>query len=75
MGFDTAYRFRLLCFFSFIQREGKGSNSDAACTTPPRLMTARRLMADHVARLAAEQLQEGKATPHDQQIHVTNLIA
>ena len=30
-------------------------------------------MASHVARLAAEQLQEGKATPNDKQTHVTTL--
>lgn len=59
--------------FYFIQRGGKGSSSDATCATPPRLMTARKLMAGHAARLAAEQLQEGKATPNEKQSHVTTL--
>lgn len=44
-----------------IQRQGKGSSSDAAGITPPRLMAARKLMADRVARMAAE-LPKGDAS-------------
>lgn len=45
-----------------VQRESKGSCSDTVVITPPRLMTARKLMGDRVTQTAAEELKEGEAT-------------